>query len=277
MASVYADPRLRNKRHYIAAAAFDSYIYSYATSMSPSTFVTTGSLGSVKGATATNCPQGHILRENGKRLYPDAHPGISTMMVGVYDANSGLSGYIDPNAPQFAVFNSDKPVEMVDGGDNNNVAVPHKGQPVYTRGDVIAEGNAIITGDITATTGDITATAGDITATAGDITATAGIIVSKPVYSISGSGDITIDAAQYSHAVVTITGAANIIVSNVSQGRTLDLVVIASGGNYALTFNIASIYAGGSFNRTLNNGTRLGIRMVAMTDTQMYPVSDCLY
>jgi hypothetical protein len=158
MSSIHADPRLRNKRHYIAAEAFNSFFYSYSTSMDPTTYVTTGSLGPVAGASASNCPQGRILREIGKRLYPDAHPGISTMMVGVYDANSGLNGYIDPNAPHFAVFNSDKPVEIVDGGDNNTT-VPHKGQPVYTTGDIITSA-----GDITAQTGDITATAGEVTA-----------------------------------------------------------------------------------------------------------------
>ena len=109
-------------------------------------------------ATASNCPRGRILHEVGVRLYPDAHPGISTMMVKVYDANSGLSGFIDPNAPQFAVFNSDKPVEIVDGGDNNT-ATPHKGQPVYTTGDIITSG-----GNITADTGNITASAGEVTA-----------------------------------------------------------------------------------------------------------------
>jgi hypothetical protein len=149
MASVYADPRPRNKRHYIAAGAFNGAFYSYTTSLNMTTFSTVGTLAAVSGATAGNCPAGRILREVGHRLYPAAHPGISTMMVKVYDANSCLSGYIDPNAPQFAVFNSDKPIEIVDGGDSNS-ATPHKGQPVYTTGDVIAGGDANITGDVVA-------------------------------------------------------------------------------------------------------------------------------
>lgn len=170
MASVYADPKLRNKRSYIAAEAFDGSFFDYVVTKNINTNVTTGTLVAVPGANASNCPQGRILREVGKRLYPDAHPGITTMMVKVYDANSGLSGYIDPNAPVFAVFNSDKPVEIVDGGDNNG-ATPHKGQPVFTTGDIITSG-----GDITAQTGDITATAGDITA-GGDITTTGGSLI----------------------------------------------------------------------------------------------------
>ena len=113
--------------------------------------------------TTVNCPAGRILREVGKRLYPAAHPGISTMMVKVYDANSGLSGYIDPNAPQFAVFNSDKPVEIVDGGDNNG-ATPHKGQPVYTTGDVIAGGSLSIGGTIQTTSATANSPVGQVTA-----------------------------------------------------------------------------------------------------------------
>lgn len=176
MASVYADPRLRNKRSYITAGAFDGSFFDYVVTKNVSTNVTTGTLVAVPGANASNCPQGRILREVGKRLYPDAHPGITTMMVKVYDAISCLSGYIDPNAPLFAVFNSDKPVEIVDGGDDNG-ATPHKGQPVFTTGDIITSG-----GDITAQTGNITATAGDITAgddisAGGDITTTGGSII----------------------------------------------------------------------------------------------------
>jgi hypothetical protein len=147
MASVYADPKLRSKRTYIATSSFNNQLYTYTTTMTPPTYVTTGSLGAVTGATAAACPRGHLLRETGARLYPEANPGISTLRVGVYDADSGLRGYIDPNAPIFAVFNSDKPVEMVDGGDNNT-ATPHKGQPVYTTGDVIAEGEVVAVGQV---------------------------------------------------------------------------------------------------------------------------------
>lgn len=150
MASVYADPKLRSKRTYIAVSSFDSNLYTYTTTMSPTTFETTGALTATTGATAANCPRGHFLRETGARLYPAANPGISTLMVGVYDADSGLRGYIDPNAPNFAVFNSDKPVEMVDGGDNNT-ATPHKGSPVYTTGDVIADGEIRATGQVRST------------------------------------------------------------------------------------------------------------------------------
>lgn len=163
MASVYADPKLRSKRTYIATSSFNGVLYSYATTMSPTTFETTGALTANASATAANCPRGHLLRETGARLYPAANPGISTLMVGVYDADSGLRGYIDPNAPIFAVFNSDKPVEMVDGGDNNGATV-HKGAPVFTTGDVILEGNLTIGGTINTTSVAAASPVGQVTA-----------------------------------------------------------------------------------------------------------------
>lgn len=144
MASVYADPKLRSKRNYIAASTFSGVLYGYSTTLNTQTFNTTGAL-TVLPTSATfsgannKCVQGRILRETGAKLYPDANPGVSTLMVEVYDPNSGIRAYIDPNSPAFAVYNSDKPVEMTDGFEVGT-STAHKGQPVFTTGDVIAGG-----------------------------------------------------------------------------------------------------------------------------------------
>jgi hypothetical protein len=116
-------------------------------------------------------------------------------MVGVYDADSGLRGYIDPNAPIFAVFNSDKPVEMVDGGDNNT-ATPHKGAPVYTTGDVIADGEVVAAGQVrssgvTALTG-ITTNGAQSAQTLNPLLGQVFTIASTPP---SGTASITLNAA----------------------------------------------------------------------------------
>jgi hypothetical protein len=95
--------------------------------------------------TAADCPAGRILRTNGRKLYPDA-AGLSlttypdrTPLVGVFDYHSGLSGFIDPNATMFALYNVDKPIDSIDGtaasGANN-----HKGMSVYTGGTITAVG-----------------------------------------------------------------------------------------------------------------------------------------
>jgi hypothetical protein len=81
------------------------------------------------------CPKGRILRENGRKLFPGANPGITQYYVGVYDSVSPfLSGFIDPNAPTFAIFNTDKANYI----ENNSDPVKGEdlGNPVYTDGNI---------------------------------------------------------------------------------------------------------------------------------------------
>jgi hypothetical protein len=138
-------------------------------------------------------------------------------MVGVFDADSGLSGYIDPNAPQFAVFNSDKPVEMVDGGDTNTTT-PHKGQPVYTTGDIITSG-----GNIIAQTGDITASAGQIVA----------------------EGQVRSNGVT---ALTAITGTAAVSRTiDPSLGQVFFIMSTPGVGGVALTIEVASLIRGARF------------------------------
>lgn len=270
------------RRSYLATRNFQDDFYTYTTAMNATSYVTTGTLTPVTSV-AAQCPKGRTLRETGKKLYPGANPGITQYMVGVYDDQSGLRGFINPNSAVFLVLNSDKPEylpqesEITDGTFTG--AGLNKGQPVLTYGDIQAggeldiSGNAHIYGNSVVHSDSFVYGSEQVTS---DIVA-GGIIVSQPVYTTTGNGTITIDVSLYSNAFVTITGATQISISNVAVGRTLDLVINASGGNHALTFNIVPIYSGGSFNRTLNSGTRLGMRMVAMTGTQMYPISDSAY
>ncbi len=244
MASIYADPKLRSKRSYIAASSFNTVLYTYTTSLDPTTLVRTGSLGATTGATAGNCSQGRILRENGSRLYPDANPGISTLMVGVYDANSGLKGYIDPNAPQFAVFNSDKPVEMVDGGDNNT-AVAHKGQPVYTTGGVISTsptngigygtgaGGAITQGTNKSTGVTLNAVSGAITMHNASLASGASVNFTLTNSSIAANSLLVVNhtsagtLGSYTAVVASCTtGSAIIRVTNISGGSLGEAIVL---------------------------------------------------
>jgi hypothetical protein len=82
-------------------------------------------------------------------------------MVGVFDANSGLSGFIDPNDSVFTVYNTDKPTYIADGVSPTTSAVD-KAPGVYTLGDIVTT-----SGNITATNGSIIAgtyLAGDVNA-----------------------------------------------------------------------------------------------------------------
>lgn len=100
----------------------------------------------LSGASVQSCPSGRILRETGRKLYPGIHSSIKTIMTGVYDSISLLSGFIDANSGVFTLYNVDKAPELPDGLDFNprgtsiQNGVPHKGQSVYTLGDVVAGG-----------------------------------------------------------------------------------------------------------------------------------------
>lgn len=60
-------------------------------------------------------------------------------MVGVFDPQSGLNGYINPNAPVFAINSTDKPVYLnVDAGRAPLTNIPNLGNSVLTRGSVLA-------------------------------------------------------------------------------------------------------------------------------------------
>jgi hypothetical protein len=127
----------RSKRSYMSVASFETAFFTYTVAMNTTTFVNTGTLTTVSGATAANCPKGRVLRENGKKLFPDANPGITIYMVGVYDAITGFSGFIDPNGPIFTTYNSDKPTYLADtvGPDGRSAA---RAPPVYTDGTIEA-------------------------------------------------------------------------------------------------------------------------------------------
>ena len=127
----------RSKRSYMSVAAFDSAFFTYTVAMNTTTFVNTGTLTTVSGATPTTCPKGRVLRENGKKLFPDANPGITKYMVGVFDSITGLTGFIDPNGPIFTMYNSDKPTYLGDtvGPDGRSA---ERAPPVYTDGTIEA-------------------------------------------------------------------------------------------------------------------------------------------
>lgn len=140
-ASFSNTPRLS----YYSTAAFNNYFYSYSTSINDSTFETIGTLSPVQGATSGNCPKGRVLRENGRKLYPDANPGITTYMVGVYDTETFLSGFIDPNAKVFQIYNTDKPTYLSNGVEPTE-GTEDRGPSVFTRGDILAGGKVDISG-----------------------------------------------------------------------------------------------------------------------------------
>ena len=137
------------RRTYVSINAFNGYFYTYTTSTeyTGGQFVTTGSLGSVSGANATTCPAGRVLRENGKRLYPGVNPGITSMLIGVFDDKTFFNGFIDPNAKVFQTQNNDIAPSYPDQVDADNTETRDLGNGVYTRGDLRAVGNFDLSGN----------------------------------------------------------------------------------------------------------------------------------
>lgn len=145
MSQINVDIKNRSMMNYISTAPFNGAFFKYTTSFNPTTFTNTGSLTTVTGATVANCPAGRVLRANGKKLYPPSstldavgpYPGVTTLMVGVYDSISCLTGYIDPNSSMFAYYNVDKSVDTSDSVDMSGNVI-HRGMSVFTLGDVVA-------------------------------------------------------------------------------------------------------------------------------------------
>jgi len=134
---------------YISTAPFQNNIFYYTTSIVPSTGNTVGTLtpwsASVTasppgaGSTAATCPAGRVLRETGRKLYPGANPNVNTYMVSVYDQQTQLTGFIDPNSSVWCIYNTDKPNFWPDGVDPTT-QVTDEGLSVYTLGNVTANG-----------------------------------------------------------------------------------------------------------------------------------------
>lgn len=233
MASIAHNIKESSKFNYISTGSFNGQFYSYATTFNSSNFTTTGALSAVTGATAANCPQGRVLRASGKKLYPGgAYPGVSTMMVGVYDSISLLSGFIDPNTSVFALYNSDKPTDVPDNYDLSGTNVVHRGPPVFTLGDVIAGRQ------IRSTTTTVLATAGtiNINANLGQVftCAQTGIIAFTGTPGLSGSIVYVIITPTTGAAVTITTNMKGPAITTTTTGKVTTLMFVSDGTNLNL-------------------------------------------
>jgi len=196
-------------KSYISTQAYNGNFFTYSVRTGPSPqFKKTGSLLTVSGATSVNCPAGNILRENGKKLYPDAYPGVTDYMVGVFDILNNLSGFIDPNDPVFAPFNGDRPNYLKD---SVNSLTKNLGAPVLTQGSVMCSGDVVSSGQIRSQ--DLT-----ILTTVDGTPNTAALDVSLgQVFILSTTKDVTI------------------VPTNMSTGAHVYIVVVG-GGAHTVTF-----------------------------------------
>jgi len=141
-----------SRKSYTAVGSFGLGFFKYSYSMNPTTLVEQGVLTAYgEGA---DCPVGRVLYENGKKIVP-AQGGfapiltvapspigtnvLTSYMVGVFDPQSGLSGFIDPNGPGFAINSADKPVFLNGSeGFGPSTGIPNSGSPVVTNGNILS-------------------------------------------------------------------------------------------------------------------------------------------
>lgn len=253
MAYALEQDNYRSKRSYVTTGPFNGSVYSYVTALNTATFRQEGKLVAITtspgGVTlsATNCPAGRILRENGRKLYPTVNPGLLSgdtyqgaanfqgateaanhMWVGVFDAVTGVKGFINPNAATFVVYNSDKSLEVVDIYETNGTGV---NKDIVTAGQI--RSSSITTNLSTGGTLTINPSLGQVfrfTATMGSavtLAATAGAAVAQPgavVYVIftNGGGQTIVgdNTTVLGAASATMTNAKTYAVTLVSNGVT---------------------------------------------------------
>lgn len=231
-----------SRRSYVAVKVFKNDFFSYTVTMN-SSYVNVGTLSPVTTLDA-QAPKGRVLRENGRKLYPGANPGVTTYMVGVYDDLTALSGFIDPNSPTFTIFNSDRPNYLPVGTDPGPGALSDLGAPIYTNGTVEA------LGDITSDTGNIAATTGHVTA---------GTYVSAGSY---------LNATTYITAGSNITSASGQI--RVNANTAYNLVATSSSPTFKINCSLSQVF---TINLTGSGGGSWGIGLDATNDGTTESVS----
>lgn len=230
------------RRQYIATESFVNDFFTYTTS-TDANGLTTGAFTQVSGATAATCPAGRVLRDNGKRLYPGANPNVNYAMIGVFDPQTFLSGFINPNSPIFAMFNSDKPYFTDNLGDGRNAGfdsnlsstgLVNEGLAVLTQGNVIS-GKQVYSDRRFSTTGAAIATTGFPTAS------TINVAEGQLFYFVNPTGDMVVNAVNAS----TIGTHAYIMLSNATLGSSI---------NFGTGFRPTSLISSG----IINNISSLG-------------------
>lgn len=218
------DRRLKEvgSRSYISTDEFNENFFDYVITSSPPTFVKTGSLVPVRGASTVKCPPGAVLRENGKKLYPEAHSGVKTFMVGVFDTISGLKGYINPNDPMFAPYNTERPIYLKDSVYTSDPTTKNLGPSVLTLGHIASSGDVTSPGQVTAS-GQVRSSSFTI------LEIVDGVGVGVP-------NSAELDVSQGQVFMINMTKNVTLIPTNMSTGAIVYLMITGGNSTYTLSF-----------------------------------------
>jgi len=139
-----------SRKSYTAVGSFGLAFFKYEYGMDPVTLAESATLTAYGYG---DFPPGRVLFENGKKIVPTSAPfppiktvspvngtqNLTSYMVGVFDPQSGLSGFIDPNSVNFAINSSDLPVYMNnDVGRGPSTEIKNSGNPIVTNGNILS-------------------------------------------------------------------------------------------------------------------------------------------
>jgi hypothetical protein len=245
---------------YISTAPFYNYFFTYTT-MVNSQGTTVGVFSPVSGATVSNCPAARVLRETGRKLYPGANPNVNTYMVSVYDQQTQLTGFIDPNSSVWCIYNNDKPNFWPDGVDPTTL-VTDQGLSIYTLGNVTSQGfistasylnvagNALVVGNVS-TLGNLLVAG--VVSSLGTITSGDYIFAKNGVGYTTGSGGTIVQGSG--------SGKATAVTLNKLSGQiTMDGAQLNAGTAVAFTLNNSFIGVGDTL--ILNSPTNTSLNYV---------------
>jgi len=223
------------EKSFIATKAFTAEFYQYTASRA-SDLSMKGELVLHAQATANRCPAGRVLHANGKKLIPGVNPmtvfttpAAATIqapkfMLGVYDPESMLNGFIDPTSATFAVYDKNRPASAYLSEATGNVAeatavaaLGGQGAEFGTNAaDVLvaAASNAATSG--TANVG--AARAGTITFVAGSTDAVTTVVVTATT--VAASSIVLLSPTTAVAAYVTATAAGSFTVTTTASAAT---------------------------------------------------------
>jgi hypothetical protein len=228
--------------------------------------------------------QGYLLVDTGKRLVPGQQPNVPTLLIGVNAIpmdSSGrrlgsfagttattISGFIDPNSPNVAVYSRDRPTTFNDNlyfsgatnlqaaGDKmtnasllgssgatdftaaaNGAGVRHRGPSVFSGGTLTAAGGSTLTATVTTatyanTTGVTTYTAAN-TFTAGQLVTITGLTPNAGLATTLNLTNAVIATASATQFTVNQQSGLTAIASSSTNGTAtanLPGVVVSAGG-----------------------------------------------
>jgi len=289
MSSVRSGPfDQKNITYIVTGASLVNDLVTYTQSLSAA-LVQTGTFAA--HANAALVTQGYLLVDTGKRLVPGQQPNVPTLLIGVNAIpmdTSGrrlgsfagttattISGFIDPNSPNVAIYSRDRPTTFNDNlyfsgaanlqaaGDKmtnasllgssgatdftaagNGAGVRHRGPGVYSGGTLTASGGSTLTATVTgaaAASGVFTYTSAN-TFAVGQTVQITGFTGTSAGFNITGI-IASRSASQFTVMSAVAANITTITTATATAAATLTGIVVGGGGQ-TITSGALTLSAG---------------------------------